>query len=129
MYMPAWVLCLGIFSELIACYFVLFAFATWLWEVLLYAVIPCIYGTLFIIFWNNQKIIMLSEDYFEYTNIWGKKKIYNFHDIKRYRVLLGSFSLVTSTGKVNIDSCAVINKRLSDKIDAILEIIDLGLEP
>ena len=70
--------------------------------------------------WRNQKIVMLSDDEFEYSTFLGKKTVYRFADIKVLRKNRDSMTLYVADGKVHIESGAIYTERLMERINLAL---------
>ena len=71
--------------------------------------------------WKNQKIHVLSDDEFSYTTMFGKTTVYKFEDIVALRRNKDSFTLMLKSGKVHIESMAVLSERLIKRINAVFE--------
>ena len=78
--------------------------------------------------WKNQSIVMLSNDAFEYTTFLGNKKQYRFSEITGLRQNNDSMTLFVGDEKVHIESCAIMTKRLIERLDQQLEQIYGKLE-
>ena len=68
--------------------------------------------------WRNQKIFMLSEDTFTYTTMFGRTTEYRFEDIVSLRRNKDSFTIVLTTGKVHIESMALVSERFAQRVSA-----------
>lgn len=66
--------------------------------------------------WRNQKICMLNEEEFAYTTMWGKTTIHRFEDIIALNRNRDSYTLILKSGKVHIESMAIVSDRLSRRI-------------
>lgn len=69
--------------------------------------------------WRNQKIDILNDEEFSYTTMFGKRILYRFDDIVALRKNKDSYTLVLKTGKVHIESMAVLSERLIKKINVL----------
>ncbi|MDD6212299.1 MAG: hypothetical protein PUB22_04050 [Clostridiales bacterium] len=81
------------------------------------ALASLILGTTALLCWKNQKVLMLSDDSFEYTTFLGNKKVYRFSEIVDLKVGIDSMTLLMENGKVHIESSAIITERLVDRIN------------
>lgn len=59
-----------------------------------------------------QRIHILSDEEFEYSTFFGKKKIYKFEHVRAVRVNADSRTLIFSNGRINIESNAILSERL-----------------
>lgn len=87
------------------------------------AVIALPLGLFALLCWKNQTIQMLPNDAFEYTTLFGNKKMYRFSDVKALRRNSDSMTLFVGEGRVHIESCAILSDRLVDRINKQLESI------
>lgn len=71
--------------------------------------------------WKNQKIRILSQEEFEYTTFLGNAVTYRFDDIEGLKRNKDSMTLLLKSGKVHIESMAVLSPELVEKINAILQ--------
>ncbi len=69
--------------------------------------------------WRNQKICMLSDETFAYTTMFGRTTVHRFEDIVALKKKNDSFTLILKTGKVHIESMAILSDRLIQRIDAV----------
>jgi hypothetical protein len=67
--------------------------------------------------WKNQKIIMVSDEIFCYRTFLGYEHEYRFSQIQRAVQNQDSITLILDTGKVHIESMAVLSDRLVERID------------
>ena len=71
--------------------------------------------------WKNQKIVVLSDEEFEYTTMLGMPKTYKFADIRAIRMNRDSMTMFVGDSKVHIEKMAILSKRLIDLINIQLE--------
>lgn len=76
-------------------------------------------GILSILEWKNRTIRMCPEDMFEYSNIFGKKQMYSFSDIKKIKQGLFSMKLILEGRSIAISSDAIISEKLRNRLDAL----------
>lgn len=76
-----------------------------------------ILGVAALLCWRNQKIVMLSDDEFEYSTFLGKKTVYRFDEIKMLRRNKDSMTLYVGDGKVHMESSAIFTERLLERIN------------
>jgi len=71
--------------------------------------------------WRNQKIFMITEEIFCYRTFLGNDHEYHFSQIKKAIQNQDSITLVLETGKVHIESSAILSPRLAERIDRELD--------
>ena len=71
--------------------------------------------------WRNQKVFMLSDETFTYTTMFGKTIEYRFEDVVALRRNKDSYTLILKTGKVHIESMAVVSERFAQRISEEFE--------
>ena len=71
--------------------------------------------------WKNQKIFVVSEEVFIYRTFLGKDYEYRFSQIQRAVQNTDSITLILDTGKVHIESMAILSDRLIQRIDRELD--------
>lgn len=80
--------------------------------------IVCIgFGVASFMCWKNQKIFMITDEIFTYRTFLGNDHEYRFSQIQRAVQNQDSITLVLDTGKVHIESMAVLSERLVERID------------
>ena len=121
MYLPTFLLAFG-FALILATVVLIVLFAV-LFKIgfIIGAVICALLGVAAILCWRNQTIRIVDDEHFEYTTFLGNKKLYAFSDIQGLRQNSDSFTLIMSTGKVHIESMAILSERLQKKIDQELQ--------
>ena len=67
--------------------------------------------------WKNQKIFVVSDEIFRYRTFLGKEYEYRFSQIQRAVQNQDSITLILDTGKVHIESMAILSDRLIERID------------
>ena len=121
MFLPGWVMGLGVVLYLAAIGFAILALATMMWYPLIGFALLAILGGAAHLCWKNQSVRILDESRFEYTTFLGKKTVYLFSEIKDLRQNSDSFTLFVGDGKVHIEFAAYVSQRLFDKIREALE--------
>ena len=121
MFLPNWLMGFGLFLDVASVACLISAFVTQAWELILGFAITGVTGIAALLCWKNQSIRVLDENRFEYTTFLGNKTIYYFSEIKKLRVNGDSFTLFVGNGKVHIESCVTISKKLINKIYEALE--------
>ena len=71
--------------------------------------------------WRNQKIFMITDELFCYRTFLGNDHEYRFSQIRKAIQNSDSITLVMETGKVHIESSAILSQRLVERIDRELE--------
>lgn len=71
--------------------------------------------------WNNQKIFMITDEIFCYRTFLGNDHEYRFSQIRKAIQNSDSITLVMETGKVHIESSAILSQRLAERIDRELD--------
>ena len=121
MFLPAWILALGIVCIAGAVGFAVAAIIAISVPFAVIAGVWLILGIAAVLCWRNQTIVMLNENAFEYSTMFGKKKVYYFSEIKGMRRNSDSTTLFVGEGKVHIESCAIFTERLINRINASLD--------
>ena len=121
MYLPLWVLLLGIVFLAAA---VVFGFSALSGRPVLS--VGCLFGLGFgvsaVLCWKNQWVSVINDSEFVYSTMFGKRITYRFDDITDIKQNADSLTLILKTGKVHIESCAVISPAFSEKIISRLEL-------
>ena len=71
--------------------------------------------------WRNQKIFMITDEIFCYRTFLGNDHEYRFSQIRKAIQNPDSITLVLETGKVHIESSAILSPRLVERIDRELD--------
>lgn len=125
MFLPAWVLSLGVFFLAFGAIMGILLIALQLpIQFIVLSVALLLIGVAAIMCWKNQKIHMLPDDSFEYSTFLGNKIIYRFSEIKGIKIGRDSSTLFVGEGKVHIESVAVLSPRLEERINKQLDIIN-----
>jgi hypothetical protein len=69
----------------------------------------------------NQKTTMTSSSTFEYTTFLGNIREYHFSDVVGVQPHADSLTILMNSGKIHVESMAVINEDFVDRLDKILE--------
>lgn len=117
MYLPLWILTFGLVLIVGALVLGVYTALSLSVQTLAVALICLILGIGAVLCWKNQTVRMLPNDSFEYTTFLGRKTVYRFCDIRGLRKNRDSMTLLVGTGKVHMESCAVISERLADRIN------------
>lgn len=117
MYLPIWLLSFALVLLAGGTAVILLAIVFLSVPAAIVALASIILGTAALLCWKNQKILMLSDDSFEYTTFLGNKKVYLFSEIVDLKFGIDSMTLLMETGKVHIESSAIITERLVDRIN------------
>lgn len=110
MYLPIWVLALGILfiTGGVICLCRAFSGAPLSWL----GVPPCFcLGFAAILCWKNQWVEMISDEEFVYSNMFGRQTAYRVSQIWDIRRGADSMTLILENGKVHIENCAVLSER------------------
>lgn len=121
MYLPSFLLAFGIALILAAIGLTVGFVCTWQIILIALAAVSLVLGVAAIMCWRNQTIRMIDDDHFEYTTFLGNKKQYAFSDIQKLIRNSDSFTLVMTTGKVHIESMAIMSERRQKRIDLELQ--------
>ena len=84
---------------------------------LVFAVVCFAFAPFALLCYKNQRIYVLSDEEFEYSTLFGNKKVYRFADIKSLRPNRDSMTLFVGEEKVHIESSAVLSERLTNIIN------------
>ena len=117
MYLPIWLLSFALVLLAGGTAVILLAIVFLSVPAAIVALASIILGTAALLCWKNQKILMLSDDSFEYTTFLGNKKVYLFSEIVDLKFGMDSMTLLMENGKVHIESSAIITERLVDRIN------------
>lgn len=123
MYLPMWVCIMGVvfLAAGIACVVISFTglqnnvIACWI-----IAVFCLVLGSFAILCWKNQWAEMLNDNEFAYSTMFGRQIRYHFSEIQDLKLNDDSMTLLLESGKVHIESCAVISERFGNRIDDVL---------
>ena len=121
MFLPNWLNGFGFFLDAIAVAFLIAAFVTQKWGLLVGFLIAGALGIAAFLCWKNQIINIIDENTFEYSTFLGKKTRYRFSDIRELKANSDSYTLFVGDGKVHIESIVMISGELMNKIEAALE--------
>lgn len=122
MYMPDWLMYLGVFLLAAAVLFalpVIFVFDE-AFPLIPVVALALITGIITIMCWRNQKVRILNDREFEYTTFLGRKKRYLIEDISRLRRNTDSMTMFVGKHKVHIDAAAIRTERFTKMIQPFL---------
>ena len=117
MFLPDFLKYFGFFLDLVAAIFLVAAFATQNWGLLIGTLISGVIGVAAWLCWKNQTVRIIDGERFEYTTFLGKTTVYRFSDIKELRVNQDSLTLILTNGKVHIESIVCMSETLLIKIE------------
>ena len=121
-YLPKWILGLGIFLLAIACGCIVLTF-TLFYMMYIGAILFIPLGIAAILCWKNQWIEMTGSNEFVYSTMFGKKTTYSFSEIIELKNNPDSVDLIMESGKVHIESCAVVSEKFMNALNNRLKII------
>ena len=114
LYLPFWICVLGIVLILGALVFLCFSAKN---PPLLVGTVLCLgLGIAAILCWKNQWIEVINEQTFVYSTMFGKQTKYHTSQIVELKQNADSMTLVLDSGKVHIESCAIVSDRLVEMI-------------
>ena len=115
-YLPLWVLGLGIFLLLAAVGCVVLCFT-----VSVYALIGTLLclalGIAAILCWKNQWIQMLNDREFIYSTMFGRQSRHSFSEIRELKLNSDSMSLILEDQKLHVEACALVSDRFGAAIN------------
>ena len=120
MFLPNSLKNFGFSLDTFAVIFLIVAFVTKLWVLLIGVAFFGIFGIAAWLCWKNQTLKIIGEDKFEYTTFLGKTTVYRFSDIKKLRVNQDSWTLILTNGKVHIESMVYMSEALYNKIESAI---------
>ena len=121
-YLPVWILGLGIFLLAVACACIVLSF-TLSSVMYIIAILFIPLGIAAVLCWRNQWIEMTGSNEFVYSTMFGSKKTYSFSEIIGLKNNPDSIDLVMESGKVHIEACAVVSDRFRNALENRLRII------
>ncbi|MDO4648157.1 MAG: hypothetical protein Q4B26_05855 [Eubacteriales bacterium] len=116
MYQTMKVLSLGLILTLGGAGFTIYGVLGQKVKMVVIAIVCLFLGIWAIVSWKNETIKILSEETFEYTNLFGKTKMYRFADITGLKEHRDSVDVMLGQEKVHIDSNAVMSEKLIQKL-------------
>lgn len=121
LYLPLWMLALGIGLNIWGIFMGVLTVQKFTPAGLLLCIAGIVIGIAAILYWRNQTVEILTPDTFRYTNPLGRKRVYRFADIRGVKRNKDSMTLILTTGKVPIESIAILSPRLAECINSQLE--------
>ena len=121
MYLPAFLLGFGFFLDAMSVAFGVALVVTQKWGFAIPFVLLLALGVCAYLCWKNQKIVMIDDDYFEYTTMFGKTTRYAFSEIRSLRFNPDSITMFVGEGKVHIESMAIMTPRLFERIECAMD--------
>ena len=114
LYLPVWICVLGIVFILGG---LVFLYSSLKKPYLLIGAVLCLgLGIAAILCWKNQWIEVIDEHTFVYSTMFGKQTKYHTSQIIDLKQNPDSMTLVLDSGKVHIESCAIVSDRLIEMI-------------
>ena len=119
MYLPKWVLSIGIFLLVPAaiCFALIFLHSV-RWVIGLVILLPP--GLWAVLSWRNQWAEMESSASFIYSTALGRKRQYYFSEILRVKQNLDSMTLILENGRLHIENCAILSPRFTEAVNRAL---------
>lgn len=124
MHLPLWLFVFGITLIALSAATIVLYIICYQWAFIIAAVLLLVLGFAAILCWRNQRIVIIDDQVFEYTTMLGNKYRYRFEDIRYIRQNADSLTLFVGNGKVHIEFCAVITRRLAARLDLAFGIND-----
>ncbi len=117
-YLPAWVLGLGIFLLLAAVGCAVMSVTASMY--FLIGVPVCLgLGVAAILCWKNQWIRVLNDREFLYSTMFGRQSRHSFSEIRELKLNSDSISLILDDQKVHIEASAVVSDRFGEIINKL----------
>lgn len=114
LYLPIWIFAFGIVLVLGA---LVFLYSSLKNPYLLIGAVLCLgLGIAAILCWKNQWIEVIDDHSFVYSTMFGKQTKYHTSQIVDLKQNADSMTLVLDSGKVHIESCAIMSERLIEMI-------------
>ena len=117
-YLPGWVLGLGIFLLLAAVGCVILCFTVSVYG-LIGTVVCLALGIAAILCWKNQWIQMLNEREFIYSTMFGRQSRHSFSEIRELKLNSDSMSLLLDDQKLHVEACACVSDRFGEAINKL----------
>ena len=124
MHLPLWLFVFGIVLIVLSTATVAAYILSRQWAFLITALLLLVLGFAAILCWRNQRIVIIDAQTFEYTTMLGSKHLYRFDEIRYIRQNTDSLTLFVGNGRVHIEFCAVITRRLAARLDLAFGIND-----
>lgn len=121
MFLPLWLMVLSLVFMVVGLGFGVGAAVNASVEAGIAAVLCFLLGLAAFLCWKNQQIKIISESTFVYRTFLGREHTYRFDQIRGLIPHRDSSTLLLENGKVHIESCAVLTKRLVDRMNRELE--------
>ena len=115
-YLPGWVLGLGIFLLLAAVGCIVLGFLVSLYA-LIGTVICLGLGIAAVLCWKNQWIQVVNDREFLYSTMFGRQSRHSFSEIRDLKLNTDSMSLILEDQKVHVEACAVVSDRFGEIIN------------
>ncbi len=115
-YLPGWVLGLGIFLLLVAVGCIVLGFLVSLYA-LIGTVICLGLGIAAVLCWKNQWIQVVNDREFLYSTMFGRQSRHSFSEIRDLKLNTDSMSLILDDQKVHVEACAVVSDRFGEIIN------------
>ena len=115
--LPAFGLALILFGFILVALFVI----SHALPALLIAIVVFLISPYAFLCYKFQRIHIISDEEFEYTNFLGKKTVFKFSDICGIKLNSDSQTILLTNGKVHIESMAILSDSLREKFNTELE--------
>lgn len=112
MHLPIRFAVFGIAMALAGVFFIVISFVSRVYALLFFAPVAFLISAFAFLYYKFQRIYVISDTEFRYTNFLGKRKTYKFSDIISIKFNPDSHTLVMKKGKIFIESSAIISERL-----------------
>lgn len=112
MHLPSRIALFGVAMTFAGLFFIILAIISSLYTLLLFTFLSFLVAAFAFLCYKFQRIYVLSENEFRYTNFLGKAKIYKFSDIQAIDVRQDTRILIMKRGKIIIESSSIISLRL-----------------
>ena len=117
MYLPLWVLGMGLFLLVCCIAAVICAVVIPSVAAAVIALVCFILAAAAMLCWKNQSARMLSDDEFEYKTFLGNTRRYSFSQITRLKQNPDSCTLCVGTEKIHIETCVILTDRFIERIN------------
>ena len=78
-------------------------------------------GVSAILCWKNQWAVMVDDNTFTYSTMFGRETDYRFSDIQAVKRHSDSVTLVLPDENVHVESCARLSPRFADALNKVVE--------
>ena len=121
MQLPGSISVFGLAMALVGFLFILLAAVSAVWSLLLLTFATFLASAFAFLCYKFQRIHIMSDTEFQYTNFLGRKKRYTFSDIYAIEVDQDSRTLYMRKGRIRIKSTAIMSERLKQLFNKELD--------